>query len=273
LVDLHTHSTASDGLLTPTELARAAHATGLSTIALTDHETTDGVDEAQLVARTLGVEVIAGVEINSADELGAVHFLGYFVDGSDAALQEVLRKIRDARANRAREMLARLETLGMPLDWERVQTLAGKGASIARPHIARALIEQGYVVSVSEAFEKHIGNGKPAYVDRFRLAPREAIARIHAAGGLIVLAHPAVSGTLDRIEALQELGLDGIEVYYAEHRPQDIVRLKAIAAERDLLMTGGSDFHGWNDGVHANLGEVYVPPECADRLRARARPN
>ncbi len=269
-IDLHMHSTASDGLLSPTEVVRSAHALELTTIALTDHDTTDGVAEAQAAGHNLGVEVIAGVEINSEGEHGDVHFLGYFVDPANAALQEKLLEIRDARVGRARGMLRKLAEMGMPVAWERVLQIAGDASSIARPHVARALLEAGHVTSTQEAFDKYINNDGPAYVNRLRLTPQETIDIVHAAGGLIVLAHPPRAGTVELIPMLQELGLDGIEVYYSEHTPDEIAMLERIAAERGLLTTGGSDFHGWNDGVHANMGSVSVPPACADRLRARA---
>lgn len=269
-IDLHIHSTASDGLLSPAEVARSAHAAGLTTIALTDHDTTDGVAEAQAAGRDLGVEVIAGVEINSEGAYGDVHFLGYFVDPANEALQEKLLEIRDARVGRARGMLRKLAEMGMPLAWERVLQIAGDASSIARPHVARALLEAGYVTSTQEAFDKYIDNNGPAYVNRLRLTPQETIAIVHAAGGLIVLAHPPRAGTVQLIPMLQALGLDGIEVYYPEHTPDEIAMLETIAADRGLLLTGGSDFHGWNDGVHANMGSVPVPPTCADRLRERA---
>jgi len=269
-IDLHMHSTASDGLLSPSEVVRSARDLGLTTIALTDHDTTDGVAEAQAAGRDLGVEVIAGLEINSEDASGDIHFLGYFVDPANAMLQEKLLDIRDARVGRARGMLKKLAEMGMPVAWARVLDIAGDASSIARPHIARALLEAGHVASTQEAFDKYIDNNGPAYVNRLRLTPQETIDIVHTAGGLIVLAHPPRAGTVDLIPMLQDLGLDGIEVYYPEHTPDEIAMLEKIAADRGLLMTGGSDFHGWNDGVHANLGDMVVPPECADRLRDRA---
>ena len=270
-IDLHTHSTASDGQLSPSELVQAARDLGLTTIALTDHDTTAGVAEAQAAGRELGVEVIAGAEINSEGEYGDVHFVAYCVDPANAALQDKLLSIRDARVGRARGMLNKLAEMGMPVAWERVLAIAGDASSIARPHVARALLEAGHVATVQEAFDKYISNDGPAYVHRLQLSPQDVIDTIHDAGGLIVLAHPPRAGTLDLIPMLHDMGLDGIEVYYPDHTPDEIAMLRKIAAERGLLMTGGSDFHGWDDGVHANLGATHVPPECADRLRERAR--
>ena len=269
-IDLHVHSTASDGLLSPAEVVRFARDLGLTTVALTDHDTTDGVAEAQAAGRDVGVDVIAGFEINSEGEFGDVHFVVYYVDPENAPLQDKLLSIRDARVGRARGMLKKLAEMGMPVTWERVMEIAGDASSIARPHIARAMLEAGHVSSAQEAFDRYISNDGPAYVHRLQLTPQDVIGTVHGAGGLIVLAHPPRAGSVDLIPKLQEMGLDGIEVYYPEHTPGEIAMLEGIAAERGLLMTGGSDFHGWDDGVHANLGSVYVPPECADRLRERA---
>jgi predicted metal-dependent phosphoesterase TrpH len=270
-IDLHTHSTASDGMLSPAEVVRAARDLELTTLALTDHDTTDGVAEAQAAGRELGVEVIAGVEINSEGEYGDVHLLGYFVDPAHAPLQDKLLSIRDARVGRAKGMLKKLAEMGMPVEWDRVMAIAGDASSIARPHIARALLEAGHVASTQEAFDKYIDNNGPAYVNRLRLTPQETIDVIHSAGGLIVLAHPSRARLVGLIPMLHDLGLDGIEVYYPEHTREEVAMLERIAVERGLLMTGGSDFHGWDDGVHANLGATAVPTECADRLHARAR--
>ena len=213
-IDLHMHSTASDGLLSPTELIRSARALGLTTIALTDHDTTDGVAEAQAAGRDLGVEVMAGFEINSEGELGDVHFVAYGVDLANPMLQDRLLSIRDARVGRARGMLKKLAELGMPVAWERVLEIAGDASSIARPHVARALLEAGHVSSAQEAFDKYISNDGPAYVHRLQLTPQEVIDAVHGAGGAIVLAHPPRAGTVDLIPMLQDMGLDGIEVYY-----------------------------------------------------------
>lgn len=261
------HSTTSDGALSPSEVVYFARQAGLTTIALTDHETTDGVREAQAAGYELGVEVIAGLEINSGGDHGSMHFLGYFIDPANALLRKKLLSIHDARLRRAKTMVKRLSEIGVALDWERVLEIAGDTASIARPHIALALIDAGYVTSVHEAFDRYIGDAAPAYVNRLRLTPQQAIEMVHEAGGLIILAHPVITTTVESIPMLQDLGLDGIEVYYPEHTPEDIALLERIAVERNLVTTGGSDFHAWDDGVHANLGEIYVPPECVIRLQ------
>jgi predicted metal-dependent phosphoesterase TrpH len=267
-IDLHTHSTASDGRLTPTELVRLALERGLTAIALTDHDTTDGVAEAQAAARGTGLEVIAGVEINTESEDGDVHFLGYFVRPDDAAFQAHLATLRNARLGRARLMVEKLARLGLPLDWERVQAIAGEGA-VGRPHVARALLERGYITTISEAFEKYIGHEGPAYVPRYRLTPEEAIAMIRAAGGVASLAHPAMAGTVALIPRLVAAGLEAIEVYYPDHTPEQQERLLALARQYNLVPTGGSDFHALDDPDHAMLGSIWVPPDVVEQLRLR----
>ena len=268
-VDLHTHSTASDGKLRPSEAVLLAAQVGVKTLALTDHDTTDGIAEAQRAGRELGICVIAGVEINSEGEHGDAHILGLLIDPAEPALQEQLVAIRDARVGRARGMLKKLAAMGMSVEWARVQAIAGDAVSIARPHIARAMVEAGHVATVQEAFDKYISNDGPAYVNRLRLTMSEAIGVIHVAGGLAVLAHPAHSELVHLIPQLVEAGLDGVEVYYPAHTPEQQSELLEIAARYDLVVTGGSDFHSLDDPAHGTLGCVDVPPQVVDKLKVR----
>jgi predicted metal-dependent phosphoesterase TrpH len=268
-VDLHTHSTASDGKLRPSEVVHLAAGLGVGTLALTDHDTTDGVIEAQQAGREMGVEVIAGVEINSEGEHGDAHILGYFIDPSEPRLQEQLEAVRDARVGRARGMLKKLAAMGLPLEWGRVMAMAGDAASIARPHIARAMIEAGYVATVQEAFDQYISNNGPAYVNRLRMTMREAVSFIHGAGGVAVMAHPAESKLVHLIPPLVQAGLDGIEVYYPKHTPEQQSELLALAQRYNLVTTGGSDFHALDDKSHGQIGRVEVPPGTVQRLAAR----
>jgi predicted metal-dependent phosphoesterase TrpH len=268
-IDLHTHSTASDGKLRPSEVVRLARQLGLTTLALTDHDTTDGVVEAQRAGAELGVEAIAGIEINSEGEHGDAHILGYFVDPSEPTLQEHLEAIRDARVGRAKGMLKKLTELGMPLEWKHVMAMAGDAVSIARPHVARAMVEAGYVATTQEAFDKYISNEGPAYVNRLRLTMRDAIGLIHGAGGVAVMAHPAESRLVHLIPSLVEAGLDGVEVYYPDHTPEQQAELLEIAARYNLVVTGGSDFHTLDDPSHAMMGSVDVPPDTAEKLKVR----
>jgi len=269
-VDLHTHSTTSDGELGPSEVVYLAKRVGLTCIALADHDTTDGVEEAQAAGRAAGIQVIPAVEINSEGEHGDAHILGYFLDVGHAPLQEQLLAIRDARVGRARAILKKLAELGMPLDWEAVMAVAGDAASVARPHIARAMVQAGYVSSFQEAFDKYIDVGGPAYVNRLRVEMSQAIDLIHAAGGVAVMAHPAESKLVHLIPPLAQLGLDGIEVYYPDHTPQEQDELLALAHRYDLAVTGGSDFHSLNDAAHM-LGIVEIYYDAVQALQARRR--
>jgi len=270
-IDLHTHSTASDGKLRPSEVVHLAAQLGMTTIALTDHDTTDGVIEAQRAGVELGLEVIAGIEINSEGEHGDAHLLGYFVDPSEPTLQEHLEAIRDARVGRAKGMLKKLAELGMPLEWKRVMAMAGDAVSIARPHVARAMVEAGYVATTQEAFDKYISNDGPAYVNRLRLTMAEAIGLIHGAGGAAVIGHPAQSKLVHLIPQLVEAGLDGVEVYYPDHTPEQQEELLEIAARYNLVATGGSDFHTLDDPSHGMLGSVDVPEVVVEQLKARTK--
>lgn len=267
-VDLHTHSTTSDGELGPSEVVYLARRVGLACIALTDHDATDGVLEAQATGQQLGVQVIAGVEINSEGEYGDAHILGYFLDVNYAPLQEQLLASRNARVGRARGILNKLAGLGMPLEWEAVMALAGDAASIARPHIARAMVQAGYVGSVQEAFDKYINHNGPAYVNRLRIEMHQAIRLIHAAGGVAVMAHPAESGLVHLIPELAQAGLDGIEVYYPDHTPEQQAELLALAEQHNLIVTGGSDFHTLDDADHM-MGIMTVPYQVVESLEAR----
>ena len=270
-IDLHMHSTASDGVLSPSEVVRLAKERGLTTIALTDHDTTAGWEEAMAVGRELGVEVLGGFEINSETNLGHIDFLVYGVDANNAALQDFLLTIRDARVGRAKGMLKKLAAMGMSVEWARVQAIAGDASSIARPHIARAMVEAGHVATVQEAFDKYIDNDGPAYVNRLRLTMSEAIGVIHVAGGLAVLAHPAHSELVHLIPQLVKAGLDGVEAYYPAHTPEQQAELLEIAARYNLVVTGGSDFHTLDDPEHGQLGSVDVPPDTVEKLKARIK--
>jgi predicted metal-dependent phosphoesterase TrpH len=268
-LDLHIHSTASDGTLTPSEVVRLALARGLAVIALTDHDTMSGVAEAQAAAAGTRLQVIAGVEINAKGHGASLHVLGYCVDPENPSLAEKLQAMRDARLERAREMVERLREMGMPLVWEEVQALAG-GESVGRPHVARALVERGYVATVREAFERVIGHGGPAHVPRLRLSPAETIRAIADAGGVPVLAHPAHSGSavVARVPEFVGHGLRGLEVYYPHHSPDQVKTLLRLCREHALIATGGTDFHGSDSEEGAPLGSVHVPLTCVERLRA-----
>ena len=265
-VDLHVHSTTSDGDLSPSEVVRYALSQGLIALALTDHDTLGGIAEAQRAAEGADLDVIPGTEINSKWEGGALHLLGYYVDPDHPVLKRRLQRMRNARLDRAHAMLDRLEDLGLPMDWEDVDAMA-QGQSMGRPHIARALLNRGYVDSIQEAFDRYISPGGAAYVPRLRLTPGEVIESIHAAGGVAVLAHPGPSGAVDIIPRLVSLGLQGLEVYYPRQSSSDVQLLLDLCQRYGLIATGGSDFHAEDHEEGATLGSVFVPVECIEELR------
>jgi len=267
-VDLHLHTTASDGQFSPSELVALALERDLLVIAITDHDTTEGIDEALEAASGTGLEVIPGVEISCDVPHEEVHLLGYYLDHHHPALQGKLRAMRDARLQRAKGMLVRLAALGFPLPWEMVAELAGEG-SVGRPHIARAMIKMGYVVSNSEAFDLYIGRNGPAYVERYKISPLDAVSLVKVARGLPVLAHPLKVAPF--LPELVEGGLVGLEVYYNGYSPEYIRGLADLARKFDLIPTGGSDFHGPGVLDTIEMGGAWVPVESVERLRALAK--
>ncbi len=274
-VDLHLHTTVSDGALRPEELVRAAAAVGIKVIAVTDHDSVDGVEEAQRAAAAAALEVIPGIELSSSQNGEEIHVLGYLLDIDDPNLRDALRHLQEDRRAQAQAIVARLTELGYTLDWTRVLAIA-QGGSIGRPHIAKALVERGAVASVDEAFSRLLRRGGPAYVEGRKLLPQEAVRMINAAGGVASLAHPIIVGAddyrldLERlVPALAEAGLEGIEVYYKGYTQEIRALLLAMAARHQLTPTGGSDYHGGGVVADAELGAVEVPLDTVEMLRAR----
>jgi 3',5'-nucleoside bisphosphate phosphatase len=267
-VDLHTHSNASDGELTPVELVRLALERGLTTIALTDHDSVENVGATIDAARGTPLQVIPGVELSADVPKGEVHVLGYFVDWHDPEFLAMLVKFRDGRYGRAEKMAKKLGALGASISFDRVKEIAGD-AAIGRPHVAQALVEAGYVGTVTEAFTKYISRDGPAYVPRFRLTPEDAVALILSAGGVPVLAHPReMTGW---IFPLMKAGLLGLEVYYGAYDDMTRAELARLAKQYGLIATGGSDFHGLDKmGHRSGLGQNDVPPGVVEKLRKRA---
>ena len=274
-VDLHVHTTASDGRLTPAETVALALERGLRVIAITDHDSTGGVDAAVGAAKGSALEVLPGVEINTDTPQGEVHMLGYLLDHGDARLQERLTDRRRARFERGHGIVMKLNALGLELSWERVQEIAGadEGGAVGRPHVARALEERGYVKSTQEAFERYIGRGGPAYVEYEKLTPEEAIDMIRAAGGLAVLAHPSTIQGLDTyLERLIAAGLQGLECYYGHYPDETVLALVALADRLELVATGGSDYHGSEQVTYsATMGGTSVPDTVVTALKERHR--
>ncbi|MDR7464284.1 MAG: PHP domain-containing protein [Armatimonadota bacterium] len=269
-IDLHTHTVASDGLLTATQLVGLARRWGVGILAVADHDSTESVEEAVRAGREVGIEVIPAVELNTDVPQTEVHILGYFIDHRLEWLQALLRRLREGRLHRAQRMVEKLAALGAPIRLERVLALAGGGA-VGRPHVARALVEAGHVSETAEAFARYIGRNGPAYVERLKVAPAQAVEIIRRAGGVAVLAHPGWLGDETMVEELLSAGLEGIEAYYPDHTPAMVERYLQIARSRGLLVTGGTDFHGGDLATRLPPGSQYVPPEAVDRLRERAR--
>lgn len=275
LIDLHLHTTASDGRCTPIELIDRAARAGVSVLAVTDHDTTAAVAEVHAAARTRGIHAISGIEITAVDHSRDVHVLGYLFDPNDAALGAFLREQRAARVARVEAIGARLATLDAPIDVEPLlrETSQGQGRSIGRPQIARAMMSAGHVSSVQEAFDRYLALGQPAFVPREGASPAAVIAVIHAAGGLASLAHPGKRGleSQTQVEALAEAGLDAIEAFHPDHDDRLVATCLDLARDLRLLVTGGSDFHG--DPAHGlEPGGVTLPPDYYQRF-CQARPD
>jgi predicted metal-dependent phosphoesterase TrpH len=276
-VDLHVHTTASDGTLAPAQIVQRAGRLGLKVIAITDHDTVAGIPEALAAGAVHGVEVIPGVEINTDVPRAEVHVLGYFVDHRNEELNEKLAVIRDGRVGRAKRMAEVLTGMGAPIRFERILEIAGEG-SVGRPHVAQALLEAGHVSSYGQAFDQYIGRNSPAYVERIKFTPAEACALICRAGGLPVFAHPVffdrygkIKERFDAAGLLPEMisqGLVGIEVYYNGYDAITIEQLLGVARRYGLVVTGGTDFHGLRQG-EPDLGGIYVPLKVVRGLKER----
>ena len=270
-IDLHIHSTASDGRYSPAEIVRMAVAKGLTTIALADHDTVDGVAPALEAAREFPeLTVIPAIELSTDTPSGEVHVLGYFVDYTNREFKSSLERMRNSRIDRAEKMVAKLKELGCNIEWQRIQEIAGSGA-LGRAHVAQALLEKGYISSFKEAFTKYIGHDCPAYVGREKLVPAAAVQLVLKANGLPVLAHPYTSLNPETmLKELKAVGLVGVEVYYAGYLPAEVNSLLNIAQKYDLIPTGGTDYHGIDVSSDIILGGTEVPKSCVERLTALA---
>ena len=269
--DLHIHSTASDGRLTPAEVVKEAARRGLKFMSLADHDTVDGIAPAKEAAKNFPeLKVIPGVEISTDIPEGEAHVLGYFIDYASRELEEKLDRFRNSRLKRAQGMVDKLDKLDIHLDWPRVQQIAGASV-MGRPHIALAMLEKGYIDSFKQAFTDYIGHDGPAYVEREKITPAEAVALIIKARGLAVLAHPfTVNEPEAMIIELKAAGLTGIEAYYNDYTAEDISRLVAIAEKHNLIATGGSDYHGL-DSSETAIGGIDLPLASVEKLIAKAK--
>ncbi|MGH3458441.1 PHP domain-containing protein [Aeromicrobium sp.] len=270
-IDLHTHSNRSDGTDTPTELVENAKAAGLDVVALTDHDTTVGWDEAEVAAERIGIRLVKGIEISSSIDHKSVHLLGYDFDPTDEPLLKELGKVLDGRNGRVPKIVAAFERIGIDITEEEIVAKSGGAEATGRPHVADVLIDKGVVADRGEAFDNYLSPGKPGYVGRYAAATEEAIRLIKSAGGKAVLAHPWSRGsdsvlTAERIAELVELGLDGLEVDHADHTDDDRESLLKIAGDLDLVVTGSSDYHGTGKGPEFGLGTSTTHPDQLERL-------
>ncbi|HEY6360926.1 MAG TPA: PHP domain-containing protein [Vicinamibacterales bacterium] len=269
MIDLHLHTTASDGGLSPGELVEHAAAAGLHVMAVTDHDTTAAVPDVQALARTHGIDAISGIEITAIDAGRDVHVLGYFIDPAHHGLTAFLQRQREIRVARVEAIGRRLASLGVPIDLEGLLASARQqsGRSIGRPQVARAMVEAGHVASSREAFDRWLGQGLPGFVPRQGAGSEQVIAVIHDAGGLASIAHPGKSIADGRIASLRDQGLDALEAFHPDHDAARVVHYVALASTLGLLMTGGSDFHG--DPSHGlPPGSVTLPAHEWQRLSA-----
>ena len=273
MVDLHTHSTASDGTLEPAELVRKAMDCGVKALSLTDHDTMSGLKEAAAQASELDMKFIPGIEISADFSPGTMHMLGYYVDAEDSVLKQKLSWLREGRDRRNTLILQMLEKQGYPVEMRELEVYA-KGESVGRPHIARAMVAKGYVGNEEEAFNRFLAKGGPAYANKERMNPTRAMELVIGAGGLPVLAHPQTldlnsTELADLLAELKEAGLAGVETYYFSHSEEEMFLYKHIADDLDLIVTGGTDYHGPGfKGIELGrgLGGMMVPDEVVDRL-------
>ena len=269
-VDLHCHSTASDGEYPPAEVARRAQAAGLVAIALTDHDTTGGVPEATRVGETLGVRIVSGCEFSVKAPWGELHLLAYFLPPGHARLEEFLAGTRAARHRRAEQIVGHLRRLGVAIDLRDV-VQAADGGALGRPHVARVLVRHGVCLDMNEAFARYLGRGRPAYVEKPLPTLQQVAELVHAVGGVVVAAHLGDHGTEGQIRQFQEQGLDGLEVRHPSHSPGTERRLTGIAQRLGLAISGGSDWHGDLElgDSHAPLGGLDIPLEWLEKLEER----
>jgi predicted metal-dependent phosphoesterase TrpH len=280
-IDLHLHTTASDGVMTPSEIVNYAKNKGLLAIAITDHDTIEGLEEGLLEGERIGLEVIPGIEISAEHSPGSMHLLGFFIDIHHPTLKERLGYLQKARAERNPRMAEKLNKLGIDITFDEVLKASG-GGQVGRPHFAQVLIEKGYVRSFQEAFDRFLKKGGSAYVEKMRFSAEESIHFINEANGVAVLAHPntlqlnGYSELENLILRLVRKGLRGIEAYYPEHSAQEVAQYKTLAERHGLLVTGGTDYHGIEKNgldIGVGRGEMKLPYSIVENLKAARRPS
>jgi len=280
-VDLHLHTTASDGVMTPSEIVNYAKNKGLLAIAITDHDTIEGLEEGLLEGERIGLEVIPGIEISAEHSPGSMHLLGFFIDIHDPLLKDRLGYLQTARAERNPRMVEKLNKLGINITFDEVLKASG-GGQVGRPHFAQVLIEKGYVRSFQEAFDRFLKKGASAYVEKMRFSAEESIRFINEANGVAVLAHPntlqlnGYSELENLLFRLVKKGLRGIEAYYPEHSALEVAQYKTLAEKHGLLITGGTDYHGIEKNgldIGVGRGEMKLPYSIVENLKAARRPS
>jgi 3',5'-nucleoside bisphosphate phosphatase len=264
--DLHIHSNLSDGSDSPEELVKLAKAAGLTAIALTDHDITDGIARATSEGRGTNVEVIPGIEFTTESKRCEAHILGYFIDTANSELNEALARIQEGRVKRIYKIAKKLQAQKVEIDPAEVLALSG-GKAPGRPHVARLLVNMGIVPTIKEAFNRYLDSRSPAYVPHYKLTPAEAVGLIKRSGGIPVFAHPLISNCDELIEELAGVGLRGIEAIYPGYSPEVTERYRALAIKHGMLITGGSDYHGANFAREQKLGELLVPDEIVEKLK------
>ncbi len=268
-IDLHMHTTMSDGKKTPAELLELVRRSGVVAFSVTDHDTLEGYRETRALLQVDDPELVPGIELSAKIGERDVHLLAYLFDPDHAALNSALDDFRAKREHRGRMIVEKLEALGVTVPFEAVELAAGDGV-IGRPHIADAMLASGAVRTYEEAFRKYISNGGPAYIPKAKLTPQEAIDLAHDAGGVAVLAHPFIDDMYEHLSMLVDLGLDGIEVYHYSHKAADVDRARELARRYNLLPSGGSDFHG-RESRNSIIGTWPVPTAFLDGLKTRAQ--
>lgn len=274
MIDLHAHTSASDGTYSPKDLVKLAKSEGIEAIAITDHDTIEGLPEALEAGEKMGVEVIPGVEISIDHQPGSMHVLGLFLDIENEKLKEYLTDLQTSRSSRNPRIIEKLNELGLSITMEEVEKISG-GGQVGRPHIAAALLKNGHVRTIQHAFDKYLKKGAVAYFERHRLTREKAVDMIHGAGGLVILAHPHTLGvngiSLDNLMAeLKEVGFDGLELFYNSHSPSDEDKLMKIVDKNGFVISGGTDFHGENKPsikLGVGYGNMAIPYEVLQEMR------
>jgi predicted metal-dependent phosphoesterase TrpH len=270
VIDLHLHTTASDGVCTPSELVDMAWRAGISTMSVTDHDTVAAVAEIAALTRGIGMGFVPGIEITAVHDGRDVHMLGYFIDPESAPFGEFLQRQRADRVRRLSEMVDRLAEIGKPINREKVFPRKEAGGSLGRPMVARALVRAGHVADMRQAFDELIGEGKPAFVARMGPQPSEVVGIIAEAGGVASLAHPGLLKRDDLIPALAEAGLPALEAFHSDHDPATTEHYLVLAERYGLAVSGGSDYHGEPIRRRSAFGRIGLPVEHFERLAARA---